>query len=83
MDKILVEIKCAATSNSYEFKISKKLSAGEGIKKILNEIRLFESNEKLFEHGVSLISARTGSVLNPEMSFAENGITGGDILMII
>ena len=83
MDKIIVEIKCPAMMKSYEFRISKRLSAAEGIKKIIGEIRSFEGSEKLLDGELSLFSAKSGAVLCGEMSFAENGVASGDVLMII
>lgn len=83
MDKILVEIKCPATSKDYEFRVSKKLIVKEGKEKILSEIRIFENNEKLFHNNISILNGRTGKILNPDMSFIENGVISGDKLMII
>jgi len=85
MDKIIVEIKCPASSKSYEFRISKRLSVIEGMEKIISEIRGFEQNEKIFsmDNELSIFCARLNSILNLNMTFAENGVKSGDTLMII
>lgn len=85
MDKIIVEVKCPASAKSYEFRISKRLPVNEGMGKIISEIRGFEQNERIFsmDNGLSIFCARLGSVLNVDMSFEENGVKGGDMLMII
>lgn len=85
MDKIIVEVKCPASAKSYEFRISKRLPVSEGMGKIISEIQGFEQNERIFsmDNGLSLFCARLGSILNTEMSFEENGVKGGDMLMII
>ncbi len=85
MEKIIVEIKCPATSKSYEFRISKKLSVAEGMKKIISEIRGLEHNEALFtaNDDISIFSVRGNNVLNKKMTFSENGVKSGDALMIL
>ena len=84
MDKIIVEIKCPASAKSYDFRISKKLSVSEGLKKIIAEIRGIEQNEKIFANDeVSLFMGNNNAILNTNMTFAENGIRSGDILMLI
>lgn len=85
MDKIIVEMKCPASSKSYEFRISKRLSVSEGMEKIISEIRGFEQNEKIFsmDNELSIFCARLNSILNLNMTFAENGVKSGDTLMII
>lgn len=85
MDKIIIEVKCPASAKSYEFRISKRLPVGEGMGKIISEIRGFEQNEKIFSRDseLSLFCGRSGNILNADMSFEENGVKGGDMLMII
>lgn len=85
MDKIIVEVKCPASAKSYEFRISKRLPTGEGMKKIISEIRGFEQNEKIFSKDgeLSIFCARLNSILNLNMTFSENGVKSGDTLMII
>lgn len=85
MEKIIVEIRCPALSKSYEFRISKRLSVGEGMEKIISEIRGIEQNEMIFskDTSLSLFCKRLNCILNTGMTFAENGVKSGDILMII
>ncbi len=83
MEKIIVEIKCPALSESFEFRISKKLSVNECIEKIISEIRSYAGNELVLSVDVNILSKKTGLVLNKKMSFTENGVISGDILMII
>lgn len=83
MDKILVEIKCPSTSQSYDFRISKKLTAAEALRKIVDEIRLYEHNDKLFKDKAVLFSPRLNCALNPEMTMVENSVCGGDVLVIL
>ena len=49
MNKILVEIKCPATSASYDFWVSKRMKLGEAKKKIIAQICAYEKNDELFE----------------------------------
>lgn len=83
MDKILVEIKCPSTSQSYDFRISKKLTAKEALKKIVDEIRLYERNDKLFADNAMLFSPRLNCILNPSMTMVENSVCGGDVIVIM
>jgi len=85
MEKIFIEVKCPAISESFEFRISKKLSVGDGLKKIVSEIRLFCGNDEMFpdEDSVELFGSRKNGVLNRNMSFSENGVRSGDQLMIL
>jgi len=83
LEKIIVEIKCPTLSESFEFRISKKLSVNEGIEKIISEIRSYAGNELVLSGDVNILSKKTGLVLNKKMSFTENGVISGDILMII
>lgn len=83
MEKIIVEIKCPAVSKSFEFRLSKKLPVADGIKKIIEEIRGAEhNNEMLSSDDISLFNSND-RILNRDMTFAENGVKGGDILMIL
>ncbi len=85
MDKVIVEIICPVSAKTYEFRTSKKLSAGDGKKKIISEIRDLEQNEGIFssESDVLLFSGRLECVLREDISFLENGVKSGDVLMII
>lgn len=85
MEKIIVEIICPAVSKSYDFRISKRLSVSEGIAKIAEEIREAEHNKGMFQNKetISMFHANSKTVLNSDMSFSENGVKSGDVLMII
>lgn len=84
MDKIIVEVICPVSAKTYEFRISKKLSASEGKEKIISEIRGIEQNDEIFlGTDVSLFSGRLECVLREDISFSENGVRSGDVLMII
>lgn len=85
MEKIILEIKCPATSKSYEFRISKKLLVAEGMRKIISEIREIEHNEAMFPSNkdISIFSIRENNILNGKMTFSENGVKSGDTLMIL
>ena len=85
MEKIIVEIKCPALSDIFEFRISKKLAVNEGIRKIITEMRGYAQNEKLFSDisEVRLYSGRLKCVLNGSLTFSENNVHSGDTLMII
>ena len=84
MKKIFVEIICPALSDKFEFRISKNLPVGNGLEKIIYELRCYAQNSELFSgSNVHLISKKTNMVLNENMTFTENGICSGDTLMII
>lgn len=84
MDKMIVEIVCPELARTYEFRISKKLSAGDGKRKIISEIRGFEQNERFLSgEGICLFSGRLECVLREDISFMENGVRSGDVLMLI
>lgn len=85
MGKMIIEIKCPTLLENFEFRISEKLNVSEGIEKIIEEIREFTGNEKLFEDSarVSLFSGRKNMVLNRNMTFSENDVRSGDTLMIL
>lgn len=84
MKKMFVEIICPAISEKFEFRISKNLQVKNGIDKIICELRCYTQNSELLSHGtVHLFSDKTNMILNENMTFAENGICSGDVLMII
>ncbi|ALU13049.1 secretion system protein YukD [Eubacterium limosum] len=85
MNKILVEIICAATAKSYDFWIPKKMPVSLIIEKIVADICLFEVNDALFddEKGIYLYSYEQGLFLNRAQTLLEAGVKAGDRLLII
>lgn len=85
MDKYLVDIYYLGTLKHYDFWISKHMNIRSSLDKIIEEIRLFENNPKLFldEEKVMIYSKRSGLPLGYDMTLFQSGIRSGDTLYII
>ncbi|MBO5608981.1 MAG: hypothetical protein J5929_01215 [Eubacterium sp.] len=87
MNDILVEIVCIATIKKYEFWIPKKGLIKDVIKKIADDIMIFENNDNIYDENsinkLVLVTEMTGDVLNSNYSVSESGVMGGDKLILI
>lgn len=85
MDRLLVEIVCAATIKKYDFWIPKRMKIQEVIARLMEEIEAFEGNTELFErHGNEmLIHYERQLALNPDYTMEQSGIVNGQRLMLI
>ena len=87
MNDVLVEVYSEATLKSYEFWIPKSALIQDVIRKMMEEIAIFESNDALFDSDVAasvvLVSSRTGEVLSFDFTVLESGILSGDKLVLV
>ena len=85
MDKVLVEVVCAATEKKYDFLLPGQMKAGTALKKIMEQIMLYEANAELFTQKAEylLIEQDTEAVLNDDYTLEQAGITGGNTLILI
>lgn len=85
MDKVLVEVVCAATEKKYDFLLPGQMKAGTAMKKIMDQIMLYEANAELFTQKAEylLIEQDTEEVLNDDYTLEQAGITGGNTLILI
>ncbi len=86
MDDILVEIYCETMMREYDFWLPKKGYIKDVIKKLAEEIMIFENNSNLFDsqeiEGLVLVGTN-GNVFNKDYTVVESGIMGGDRLMLV
>lgn len=84
MDKILLEITCPSTSQTYEFWVSQKMVIGKAKKKMIEEIRSFESNQlfNMNEENVFLLK-EDASVVSDAFTFEQEKVTSGQRLVLI
>ena len=84
MDKILLEITCPSTSQTYEFWVSQKMVIGKAKKKIIDEIRSYENNQlySLNEDNVFLLK-EDASVVSDAFTFEQENVTSGQRLVLI
>ncbi|MEF9916844.1 MAG: hypothetical protein RR746_05720 [Lachnospiraceae bacterium] len=85
MDKVLVEVHCAAVSKSYDFWIPKKMRISKVIEKMVSDISQHELNNELFnyERQIFMYFYEQRIFLNPDQTVEEAGIVSGTRLMII
>lgn len=85
MDKVLVEIIAPATSNQYDFWISKKLLVREARQKILDEIVAYERNEYIEKNHreLCLYKKEKNGLIDDSLTIEQAGIHSGDSLMIV
>jgi len=85
MNRILIEIICAATSKNYDFWIPSKMNILQVIDRIATEITQFELNETLLgkKDDLVLYSYEQSVFLNDEQTMSEAGIKSGDRLLLI
>ncbi len=85
MDKVLVEMFCAATIKKYDFWIPKTMKIKDVIRKVIEEIETYESNGDLFEKNGDemLVHYERRVILNLEYTVEESGIVNGQRLMIV
>lgn len=83
--KILVEVRCPATSKSYEFILPGKMTVKTVIRKMTEEILFHENNMELFPEDSSLMlwDYDRKEALNKEYSLEQSGIYGGNILYLL
>ena len=87
MNEILVEIISVATIKKYEFWLPKKGLIADVIKKLAEDIMIYENNDGLYDEnsikGLALVVESSGDVLNKEYTVSESGIMGGDRLILV
>lgn len=84
MDKVLIEIICAATEKKYDFLLPTQMSVKMALNKIMDQIMIFEENNELFiEKEYILIEKENKDVLNESFTLEQAGISGGNCLILI
>ena len=87
MNEILVEIISVATIKKYEFWLPKKGLISDVIKKLAEDIMIYENNDRLYDEnsikGLALVVESSGDILNKEYTVSESGIMGGDRLILV
>lgn len=85
MDKILVEVDCPSTSKTYDFWISKKMNLATAKEKMIEEIRMFEKNDLIFEDEKEtfLYREKKESLAQESFTFEELGIQSGETLFLV
>ena len=87
MNDVLVEVVCIATIKKYEFWLPKKGLIVDAIKKIAEEIMLFENNDSIYSgeamNDLVLVVASTGDILNKSYTINDSGIMSGDKLIVV
>ena len=87
MNDVLVEIVSIATIKKYEFWLPKKGLIRDVIKKLAEDIMVYENNDNLYDenaiNNLVLVVGSTGDVLNKNYTVSESGIMGGDRLILV
>ncbi len=87
MNDVLVEIVSIATIKKYEFWLPKKGLIKDVIKKLAEDIMVYENNDNLYDENdlndLVLVVSSSGDVLNKEYTVCESGIMGGDSLILV
>lgn len=84
MGLLTVEIICPSTSRSYDYRIPPKMKISEAVKKILEDIRVFEGIPELFTSETDMgLYCCDRLLMDGELCFADYGVKSGDRLMIV
>lgn len=85
MNKILVEIECAANGKKYDFLLPAAMTVGAARRKIVSEINEFENSRILFpdEENCYLAEKDHQEILNDKFTLAQAGVQGGNRLIIL
>lgn len=85
MDKVLVEIYCAASGKNYEFLLPGKMKVKTAIKKLMEQIICAEENEDLFPNPQNCLLADRDSreILNDSFTLEQAGVIGGNRLILV
>jgi uncharacterized ubiquitin-like protein YukD len=85
MNKVLVELYCAATIKKYDLWLPKNMLIREVIKQIIEEIQIYEKNDTLFSdiENLVLYLYERHVVLNKEYTVEQSGIVSGQRIMIV
>ncbi len=87
MNDVLVEIISVATIKKYEFWLPKKGLIKDVIKKLAEDIMIYENNDGLYDEkskeNLILVVSTSGDILNKEYTVSQSGIMGGDKLILV
>ncbi|MBP3620553.1 MAG: hypothetical protein J6J16_02190 [Lachnospiraceae bacterium] len=84
MDKILIDVKCPATSKSYDFWVSKKLKIHDGKMKMIEAISGSEKCEDILDvNNLFLYTENENGLIDEYQTFEHAGIKSGDTIMLI
>lgn len=85
MNKVLVELYCAATIKKYDMWFPKSVLIREVIQQVMEEIQAYENNSELFpdESSVMLYLYDRQTVLNVDYTVQQSGIVSGQRIMMV
>lgn len=79
-----VEVICPSTSRNYDYKIPPSMKVGDIKKRIISDIRLYESLPDLFADEETIgIYCENKCRLGDDIALGEAGVKSGDRIMII
>ena len=81
MNKVLVELYCAATIKKYDMWFPKSMK----IREVINQIEDFENNNELFQNtdNIMLYLYERQDVLNRDYTVEQCGIVSGQRIMMV
>ena len=85
MNKVLVELHCAATSKKYDMWFPKSMKIGEVIMQLIEQIEDYENNNELFQNpdNIMLYLYERQDVLNRDYTVEQCGIVSGQRIMMV
>lgn len=85
MNKVIIELYCAATIKKYDMWIPRAMKVQEVIKQLIEEIRVYENNDSLFsdEEHILLYLYERRTVLNRDYTVEQSGIVSGQRIMMV
>ncbi|MBQ9233428.1 MAG: hypothetical protein IJ167_05260 [Lachnospiraceae bacterium] len=85
MNKVLIELFCAATIKKYDFWFPKSMLIKDVIHRIIEDIEDYENVESLFgdEENIMLYLDERGVILNRDYTVEQSGITSGQRIMMV
>ena len=85
MNKVLVELYCAATIKKYDMWFPKSMKIREVINQLIEQIEDFENNNELFQNTdkIMLYLSESRDVLNRDYTVEQCGIVSGQRIMMV
>ena len=85
MNRVLIELFCAATIKKYDFWILKSMLIKDVIKRLTEDIEDYENVEELFGNvdDIMLYLDDRKVILNKEYTVEQSGIVSGQMLMMV
>lgn len=85
MNRVLIELFCAATIKKYDFWLPKSMLIKDVIKRLTEDIEDYENVEELFGNvdDIMLYLDDRKVILNKEYTVEQSGIVSGQMLMMV